>query len=282
MTKRVWPIAALIALSGCGPAYFATQEQLRDAEIALAASFCRGSSAPSCKFVNTPVQTTGKAVRIPGRAAKFYRTANGLSFTDGRNATWVAPRDTLTDGASIPLLFVPIVGSPTDPSVVNAAAVHDAYCGIGNEEGSEYHARTWENTHRMFYDALRVGGTRELKAKIMFAAVYLGGPRWDAPARDLSKAPPERLQGLMRQTRSFIRASNPSIPEIEEYIRVREKWLLLDTQREERGFKDLERRIGEIHTEEEYDPYEGDTGGNVDLGVGTGSGCAEDPALCGE
>ena len=117
------------------------------------------------------------------RKADFYPTANELKFVDSEKHPWIAPKGTLTDGASIPPVFVSVIGSPTSQEFVNAAAIHDAYCGIGNEKLPQYHTETWQNVHRMFYDALRVGGTSPKKAKIMFAAVYLGGPRWHAQRR---------------------------------------------------------------------------------------------------
>lgn len=268
--------AAALALTGCAPQFYGNQQELADARIALAASFCARGDNPRCRFVNTPVELTGNAVKVPGRAANFFRTADRLSFTDGRNATWLAPSSTLTDGASIPRIFIPIVGSPTDPAVINAAAVHDAHCGIGNEQGPEFHSRTWEETHRMFYDALRVGGTPELKAKIMFAAVYLGGPRWDEQARDLSRVEPEKMQNLMRKTRSFIRATKPSVPMIEAYIEWHERDLIKDDLHEDSNrFNELEGLIGgngntgEDGHDNDGDGYDDGTGDGT-IGIGEG------------
>jgi len=139
---------------------------------------CDGSSSGICAFINSPVRLGVKPVNLPSRKFPFFNTIDALEFVDAGSAKWIAPADTLTDGASIPPIFIKMIGAPTSREFVNAAAVHDAYCGIGNEEGSYYHGAIWQNVHRMFYDALRVGGTPPLKAKIMFAAVYIGGPRW--------------------------------------------------------------------------------------------------------
>jgi len=38
--------------------------------------------------------------------------------------------------------------------------------------------RGWRATHRVFYDALRALGVTASKAKLMYYAVYLGGPKW--------------------------------------------------------------------------------------------------------
>jgi hypothetical protein len=77
-----------------------------------------------------------------------------------------------TDGASIPSWAQPIIGDPYDPSYLKAAIVHDHYCYKENR------VRPWRETHRMFYDALVDLGVDSTKAKIMYFAVYLGGPKW--------------------------------------------------------------------------------------------------------
>ena len=77
-----------------------------------------------------------------------------------------------TDGASIPEWAQPIIGKPYDESYLKAAIIHDHYCY------EENHVRTWRQTHRMFYDALIDLGVDQIKAKIMYAAVYIGGPKW--------------------------------------------------------------------------------------------------------
>ena len=194
-------------------------------------SECPGASTAQCYFLNSPVKLVRtRPVQIAGRSNTFYPMAEQLEFIDGAARKWVAPQRTLTDGASIPLIFVPIVGSPTTPEFVNAAAVHDANCGIGNEDGPEFHARTWQETHRMFYDTLIVGGTPAPKAKLMFAAVWLGGPRWHPrnKAEDLTLArlPPSILLSAMRDTRDYIAESDPSLTALLVYLRWQEAEML--------------------------------------------------------
>ena len=128
-----------------------------------------------CTFSQSPLRVLPEPVELPKRPYKFFPTAGQLNFVDAQGKNWVAPPRTLTDGASIPKIFVAIVGDPTAPEFINAAAVHDAYCGVGNETGTMFHRAKWEDVHVMFYDGLIVGGTPEIRAKIMFAAVWLGG-----------------------------------------------------------------------------------------------------------
>ncbi|MEZ5714109.1 MAG: DUF1353 domain-containing protein [Paracoccaceae bacterium] len=216
-------------------------------------STCAGSSAPSCRFLNSPVKLEPTPVRLPKRPLPFYPTAQELDFVDAVERRWVAPKKTLTDGASIPEVFISVIGDPTSREFANAAAIHDAYCGVGNEKGPRFHSADWRSVHRMFYDALRVGGTPEVKAKVMYAAVYLGGPRWgvvreNGPASGASAAgagaagagaagvgaggagaarlagtgapsslPPGQLRSILRQTIGLIETTNPPLPEIESF-----------------------------------------------------------------
>ena len=129
-----------------------------------------------CRFLNSPVKLDPDPVRLDPKPQAFFELRDDLSFHDSRGRKWVAPPETLTDGASIPKVFS---HDRRKTIFINAAAMHDAYCGFGNDHIDQYKSRNWEDVHRMFYDALIVNGTPRLKAKIMFAAVYLGGPRWN-------------------------------------------------------------------------------------------------------
>lgn len=112
--------------------------------------------------------------------AKICKLKGLLTYTSSRNnLVWQTDEwidDNLesgtTDGASIPLWAQPIIGDAYDPSYLKAAIVHDHYCYRENR------VRSWRETHRMFYDALVDIGVDGTKAKIMYFAVYLGGPKW--------------------------------------------------------------------------------------------------------
>lgn len=98
------------------------------------------------------------------------RLAHPLRFTDSAAVVWEAKADLVTDGASIPGIFQPFIGSPFDPSFIKAAVIHDYYC--------VNQVRPWPQTHRVFYDGLLAGGVSKAKAKTMYFAVVLGGPKW--------------------------------------------------------------------------------------------------------
>lgn len=92
-------------------------------------------------------------------------------YIDPRKKPWVAPKGTIVDGASIPKPFWTIVGGPLEGEYRKASIVHD--------EGCVRKTESWENVHLMFYEACRCAGLPEKKAKLMYAAVYHFGPRWE-------------------------------------------------------------------------------------------------------
>lgn len=199
--------ALLLGLSACGQPVSQVTRSADD--LTVPEGSCQESSQPICAFFNTPLTSLATPIRMMFHKENFYPTANDLQFADSENKIWVAPKGTLTDGASIPPVFVVMVGPPTSDEFINAAAIHDAYCGIGNDSLAQYHSDTWQNVHRVFYDALRVGGTPPKKAKIMFAAVYIGGPRWT------STRPSLRASGVARgQHLSGLQISTKSVEEL--------------------------------------------------------------------
>ena len=95
---------------------------------------------------------------------------NALRYTDLNKVVWEAKAGLKTDGATIPSWAQPFIGQPYDKSFIKAAVIHDHYC--------DKHVRPWRQTHRAFYDALVDLGVPEVKSKLMYYAVYLGGPKW--------------------------------------------------------------------------------------------------------
>lgn len=208
MLRFIFPVLCL-TISACAPT--ASDFPLASRSVPVTTTPCEGAARNNCAFINGPVALQTKPVRLFLRKQKFFRTVASLEFVDRQRKKWLAPRQTLTDGATIPELFVPLVGAPQSPNFVNAAALHDAYCGVGNQKLPQYHSDHWQNVHRMFYDALRVGGTSSRKAKIMFAAVYLGGPRWTTPRN----SPATSGQPLVGQSQhSPVDLSQPHHPEV--------------------------------------------------------------------
>ncbi|WP_319531933.1 DUF1353 domain-containing protein [uncultured Cohaesibacter sp.] len=192
---------------------------------------CRaGIRGNRCHLENAPARVARDHVMLPDKPYPYSKLLTPLRFRDSRGTLWTAPLATLTDGASIPEIFVPLIGEPRSLEFLAAAALHDAYCGTGNEQLTQFRSRPWEETHRMLYDSLVSSGVPETKAKVMFAAVYLGGPRWDDPDRVLQGLPESRLRDLMELCIDFIKTEKPTRPEIEAWMHRHEKELLSDTQ----------------------------------------------------
>lgn len=195
-------------------------DKLSDISLPLSAEECglTTRTGRNCQFRNAPLELEAKPVTLPGRPYTFYPTAKALDFVDGKAHDWNAPKQTLTDGASIPRVFVPVIGDPRTPEFALAAAMHDAYCGIGNESGPAYHSATWQEVHRMFYDTLVAGGTGETRAKVMFAAVWLGGPRWyphsGAADTRLDGVPDTDKRAALKATMAYIESDAPSLDDL--------------------------------------------------------------------
>jgi hypothetical protein len=211
---------ALTGLAACVP----TEGDLTSDKVPEVASECTAKtrSGSACVFRNAPLTLDPKPVKLSGRPYTFFPIARTLEFVDGKARRWTAPQGTLTDGASIPQVFVPVVGSPRTPEFAAAAAVHDAYCGIGNEDGAVFHAAKWQDVHRVFYDTLIAGGTPEVKAKLMFAAVWLAGPRWTlnekGSTNPVAGVPQHILTAYMHQIENHIELNNPTIPILIPYL----------------------------------------------------------------
>ena len=94
-----------------------------------------------------------------------------FSYVDPDNRRWTAPAGSVVDGASIPAAFWTFIGGPFEGRYRNASVVHDVGC---NEMTA-----SWEDVHRMFYDACICGGVDPQTAKLLYYAVYHYGPRWE-------------------------------------------------------------------------------------------------------
>ena len=94
-----------------------------------------------------------------------------FGYVDSQNRQWIAPAGTTVDGASIPSAFWTFIGGPFEGKYRCASVVHDIEC--------ERMTSSWEDVHRMFYEAMRCAGVSDAQAKTMYYAVYHFGPRWE-------------------------------------------------------------------------------------------------------
>lgn len=123
-----------------------------------------------------------------GRKARLLET---LIFTDPYGKKWVAPKDHVIDGASIPIYFRPVIGTPYGGKYVMASIIHDVAC--------DEKKVSWKEVHKAFYHAMLASGVSSKKASLMYNAVYEGGPRWGVDAeKRLSERELKELIASMR------------------------------------------------------------------------------------
>ncbi len=167
-----------------------------------------------------PVAITLK--EVPGENKKEL-VDKELIFVDAQGNQWKAPQGTWTDGASVPRLALWITDGRFEESFLKAAIVHDAYCQEFNQTRcrDQYRKLPWRQVHRMFFEACVAGRTDPLKAKLMYAAVWWGGPKWDDPQSDLSAVPDEMLSVGYHGCEQWIEANDPSLDNLESWMTAR-------------------------------------------------------------
>lgn len=132
------------------------------------------------------------------------------SFVDPEGKEWDVPTGYQTDGASVPAvlwaLYPPFTGNYRQ-----AAVIHDFYC--------DSKQRSWQDTHQVFYYAMRAANVDEKTAKIMYGAVYLFGPRWGPGTQPGQHAAPiqasaERQTEVVRQLEQLVDKDNPALDDL--------------------------------------------------------------------
>lgn len=96
-----------------------------------------------------------------------------LQYTDPEGVIWIAPVNSVVDGASIPRALWSLMGGPFDGKYRNASVLHD----VAYDE----QARPWKQCDRMFYNAMRCSGVGATEAKTMYYALYRHGRHWKRP-----------------------------------------------------------------------------------------------------
>lgn len=220
--KRVQQAVVVAAVLAVGVGVYAVQALIAPQDQRDPSCLELAGAPDKCRFAGVPMRAEGHPIFLSGRPLPFHPLVGRVDFVDSDGAQWTAPERTLTDGASIPTIFTPLVGAPLQREFQMAAALHDAYCGIGNETLETFQSRPWQEVHRMFYDALLVGGTPPQRAKIMYAAVYLGGPRWDDPDRMLDDMPKDMMRHELEAGVHWIMAEDPDHAEIAAWFDKRE------------------------------------------------------------
>lgn len=101
---------------------------------------------------------------------RVVELVNAFGYTDPDGLVWEAPAGARVDGASIPRALWSLIGGPFEGRYRNASVIHDWYC--------DRRSRPWKAVHRVFYNGMVTAGVDAVQAKVMYAGVYVGGPRW--------------------------------------------------------------------------------------------------------
>lgn len=141
--------------------------------IYLALFFGLGSMDASAEFM-------GKLVLEP-REKPLYEVMENFSYKDKKGIVWTTTKGYKTNGASIPRLLWPVIGDPYGGGYIKSAVIHDQAC--------DEKKRTWQDTHRVFFDAMLEEGVSPTRAYIMYAAVYRYGPKWELKTISFNKKP---------------------------------------------------------------------------------------------
>lgn len=103
-------------------------------------------------------------------ADRDMQLLSDFAFIDSAGVRWDAPAGSIINGASIPRQLWSGVGSPFVGDYRRASVVHDVHCVLKE--------RPHKEVHRMFYDAMICDGVSPFRAKYMYQAVRLFGPKW--------------------------------------------------------------------------------------------------------
>lgn len=139
-----------------------------------------------------------------------------FGFRDANGSEWWAPKGAKIDGASIPRVLWSTVGSPFTGDYRRASVVHDYYC--------ETKERPWQAVHRMFYEGVLAAGVPQRQAKVLYAAVYGGGPRWSPIAGAEPGEPafititPDLSEKELRELETWIEAVDPDLATLERRV----------------------------------------------------------------
>ena len=105
---------------------------------------------------------------------RTIRMLEDFIFTDQNGVEWVAQENDEPDGSSIPWGLWSFIGSPFVGKHRFGSIPHDKYCKLGKKSG-----RTHKQVHKMYFDACICSGVNYFKAKAMYYAIKLGGPKWN-------------------------------------------------------------------------------------------------------
>lgn len=116
---------------------------------------------------------------------RFMTLLEPFGYIDPAGKLWDAPKGSKVDGASIPRVAWSLLGGPFEDKYRDASVIHDVACNRREKR--------WQDVHLTFYTGMLASGVSATKAKLMYAAVYHFGPRWEVISRK-EYVPMEKVQ----------------------------------------------------------------------------------------
>lgn len=112
----------------------------------------------------------GKVVAAWNNDGRTMTLMEPFAYLDPKGRRWNAPVGSQVDGASIPQFAWSFIGGPFEEKYRNASVIHDVACIERRYD--------WQDVHLAFYTGMLAAGVSQIKAKVMYAAVFHFGPRW--------------------------------------------------------------------------------------------------------
>lgn len=115
------------------------------------------------------VASSDLQVRFPDPRKNELVLDEVLTFEDNTGRVWTAQPGQCSDGASIPRLFWSLLGHPLHGPFRRGAILHDAYYR------NQPYGRTRAEIDRLLYDCLIADGAGQVRARLVYTAVYTCG-----------------------------------------------------------------------------------------------------------
>lgn len=144
-------------------------------------SFGTFSADPQATWLTAPADPTDRNMEL---LRDFW-------FRDPAGTTWLAPKGSVVNGASIPAPLWSTVGSPYTGAYRRASIVHDVACDQAVHAPDPKAARAAAD--HMFYQACRAGGCPASQAELLYVGVRLGAwmpyvPLWSKSLQPMHEA----------------------------------------------------------------------------------------------
>jgi Protein of unknown function (DUF1353) len=148
------------------------------------------------------------------------RLLEDFGFRDEHGKLWLVPAGAVIDGTSLPRMLRSLPGLPPETEFRKASVVHDYY--------SRTRQDTWRDVRRMLYGASLYEGLSPAEAKLLYAAVYAGGWRWEPRTSSCYRSchaaatmlawQPDVMPAELQPVLDWLRQTDPSLEDLERRV----------------------------------------------------------------